>query len=86
MRFSTLILAIPAVLVAATPAAEIKEPRAGSGCYAFEDPDCGIDYTVCSCANGWFYKYREHAKKGKQCDPPGAILAKKESGLHGYSC
>lgn len=33
MRFSTLILAIPAVLVAATPAAEIKEPRAGSGCY-----------------------------------------------------
>ncbi|AEO70913.1 uncharacterized protein THITE_156520 [Thermothielavioides terrestris NRRL 8126] len=52
-----------------------------------EDPDCGINYPVCQCANGWFYQFnQDNANNGNYCNPPWGILAKSVSGLPGYSC
>jgi hypothetical protein len=54
MKFIISIVSLLAV--ASTPASaaptEVLEVRQNSGCYAFEDPDCCIDYAVCQCANG----------------------------------
>ncbi|SPQ25091.1 a2cb185b-0f6d-41f2-87c2-abdb57f95f0c [Thermothielavioides terrestris] len=80
MQFATLLALLPAALVAAAPAApasEIQDRQVASGCYAFEDPDCGINYPVCQCANGWFYQFnQDNANNGNYCNPPWGILAK----------
>ncbi|KAK0761410.1 hypothetical protein N5P37_006360 [Trichoderma harzianum] len=84
MQFSALLLTIPAAFVTASP---ITERQVASGCYAFEDPGCGINYAVCQCANGWFYQFnQDNANNGNYCNPPWGILATSESGLPGYSC
>ncbi|KAL6904063.1 hypothetical protein GGI43DRAFT_399550 [Trichoderma evansii] len=87
MQFSALIFAVSATLVAAAPATDNMSRQVASGCYAFEDPDCGIDYAVCQCANGWFYEFNEaNANNGNYCNPPWGFLSTTESGLSGYSC
>ncbi|THC91959.1 hypothetical protein EYZ11_008575 [Aspergillus tanneri] len=44
-------------MVMAAPAsnANTNVARGDSGCYAYANPDCGINGTFCQCANGNFY-------------------------------
>ncbi|PWY77278.1 hypothetical protein BO94DRAFT_538145 [Aspergillus sclerotioniger CBS 115572] len=81
------ILATTALSVMAAPAADQSAnglmARGDSGCYAFADPDCGVDGTFCQCANGWFYLF--NTDEGG-CNPPWGIVAKDISGLPGYYC
>ncbi|RKU43911.1 hypothetical protein DL546_007048 [Coniochaeta pulveracea] len=79
-------LSLFAAFVAAAPATEVVEraTNGDSGCYPFEDPDCGINYAVCQCANGWFYQFNPNSQGG--CQPPWGILSKGVSGLPGWRC
>ncbi|KAL1967743.1 hypothetical protein VTN77DRAFT_3000 [Rasamsonia byssochlamydoides] len=64
MKFSKLISSFPiplCVVALAAPAQEginlLEQRQGSSGCVAFEDPDCCIDYGVCQCANGKSLQY-----------------------------
>ncbi|KEQ68189.1 hypothetical protein M436DRAFT_58982 [Aureobasidium namibiae CBS 147.97] len=50
MKFFTMILASMPFAFGATIGMPLHE-RGDSGCIPFEDPDCGINYAVCSCSN-----------------------------------
>ncbi|PWY77302.1 hypothetical protein BO94DRAFT_538164 [Aspergillus sclerotioniger CBS 115572] len=89
MKFTLFIsvLATSALTALATPAEDASftnlEARGDSGCYAYENPDCGIDTAYCVCANDWYYLYNQ-SEDG--CNPPWGIVAKDESELPGWTC
>ncbi|KAE8549010.1 hypothetical protein TMatcc_011259 [Talaromyces marneffei ATCC 18224] len=85
MQLLALVALLPMAFVAAAPTS-VEERQVASGCYPFEDPDCGIDYAVCQCANGWFYEFDIDASNGNYCNPPWGFLATSEAQLGGYSC
>ncbi|KAH6647433.1 hypothetical protein BKA67DRAFT_662224 [Truncatella angustata] len=69
---------------ATTHASPVEIRGSASGCYAYQNPGCGIDYAVCQCANGWMYQYNTGVVGG--CDPPWGFLATSANGLGGWTC
>ncbi|OTB00315.1 hypothetical protein M426DRAFT_15558 [Hypoxylon sp. CI-4A] len=85
---SILSMLAAATIKAAVPLDETENSllsrQSSSGCYAFEDPGCCINYAVCQCANGWFYQYNQDQNG---CDPPWGFLTSKGVGdLPGNCC